>query len=209
MLLTAQVDKVSLNTTLLLLSLSLFLVIHTFYSIEWRTSKFIDTKLNVFTSAGAGAGCCRETRLMSVSKWRQAWWARYNNGLMWGRYPVSSAHWTLLCIEKLRYKNTSSSTSSVQCKYWWCSAALEIGPGLRGQEQGRGWGNQTKVAARSYQEPATFLPPPPSRFINCLLSLLVSKNGIQDFQESLIMLSLDITKLPAPGKEVEKEMWND
>ena len=37
--LSAQVDKVSLNTTLLLLSLSLFFVIHTFYSIEWRTSK--------------------------------------------------------------------------------------------------------------------------------------------------------------------------
>ena len=157
--LSAQVDKVSLNTTLLLLSLSLFFVIHTFYSIEWRTSKVYWHHTLRFRSCRCWLLQRNQVKVQkSVCKWKEVWWARYNNGLMWGRYPVS----TELCCALRRNTRTPAPAPAL------CSANIggavqrrRLGPGCGTSSEGRGWGDQTKVAVQSYQEPATILPTTP------------------------------------------------
>ena len=80
---------------------------------------------------------------------------------MWGRYPVS----TELCYALRRDTRTPAPAPAPAL----CSANIggavqrrRLGPGCGTRSEGRGWGDQTKVAVQSYQEPATILPTPPS-----------------------------------------------
>ena len=101
---------------------------------------------------------------------------RYNNGLMWGRYPVS----TELCYALRRDTRTPAPAPAPAALL--CSANIggavqrrRLGPGCGTSSEGRGWGDQTKVAARSYQEPGTILPtPPPPSPAGLLIASLTS-----------------------------------
>ena len=109
----------------------------------------------------AGVGCCRETRLMSVCKWRQAWWARYNNGLMWEgiQYPVP----TELCCA-LRNWDTRPPPAALAL----CSAniggavqrwRLDPGCGPRSQAEVGEIKQKLQRGVTKNQPPPSLLPP--------------------------------------------------